>query len=127
MAGDGDFPVQVAEVAEAIGLREALFLVGRLCPPKRERGASVRGRQGCLYVPKRVTPRLLERVGCPDIARALVAAFPGETRWFPPCQGLVNRHRDAAIRRMVAGGARHRDVAWMFDICTRMVGAICRK
>lgn len=128
MGGNFDLPAPVAEVAAVIGRQNALLLVGKLCPPKRARGASVRGRAGWLYVPKQTTPRLLEIVECPEIARALVRAFPGELRWFPPCQALINRHRDAAVRRLLASGERVRIVALLFDITPRAVRKIepCR-
>jgi hypothetical protein len=67
---------------------------------------------------------LLEVVECPEVAKALVRAFPGEIRWFPPCEGLVKRFRDASVRQMLEDGVPAREVAWLFDLTTRAIRKI---
>jgi hypothetical protein len=123
--GNFDLPLSVAEVAAVIGRRNALILAGQQCPPKQARGASRRGRIGCLYVPKQLTPRFVELVGCSDVARALIEAFRGELRWFPPCQALATRHRNDAIRRMRAQGFRATTGAIAFDLTPRAIRQVC--
>lgn len=128
-----DLPATVREVAEVLGRRRALELAGMVCPPAdpEQRGDSTRGRQGCLYVPKslasqRGPSRLVDLLGADDADR-LIRAFGGEILWFGPCNGIVLRHRNNAIWRRLAEGARPVVVAAEFGVCERLVRNILRR
>jgi hypothetical protein len=135
VAGEGnnyDLPNTVREVAEVLGRRRALELVGMLVPATDVDSPSIgkRGISACLYVPKTLdgvhgTSKLVELLGRED-AQKLVDEFAGIALFLRPCNGLVRRGRDAAIRQMVAEGWSTHAVALAFDVCQRTVRNLTR-
>lgn len=123
-------PQIVRDVAEVIGRRQAFILAGAVCPPASPEGLGrVRGRSGCIYIPRRLKvgrhERLTEIVGANDAAK-LVRAFGGEILHFPSGEAYARHLRDRAIRRMVMDRWPVSAVAWMFDVCERTVQNLMR-
>lgn len=116
-----DLPGSVREIAEVIGRRNALRLIGRLpvCQAGVEGKTSSRV---ILYVPKRLTPghRLVGILGW-EMASRLVAAFGGEIMQPANCRAIFARHRDEAIVRMLDEGAGPSMVASIMGVSRRHV------
>lgn len=122
-----DLPASVREIAEVIGRRAALRLVGRLpaCRAGKEGKASSRV---MLYVPKRLKAehRLVAILGW-DVASKLVAAFGGEIMQPANCRSVFARHRDEAILRMLEEGARPSMIASIMGVSRRHVHGLQRE
>lgn len=116
-----DLPASVREIADVIGRRSALRLIGRLpaCLAGKEGKQSSRV---VLYVPKRLTQdhRLVRIIGW-DAASRLVSAFGGEIMQPANCRAVFARHRDEAIVRMLNEGARPGMVASIMGVSRRHV------
>lgn len=116
-----DLPPSVREIAEVIGRRAALRLVGQL--PEIVAGVPGRkSRRTLLYVPKTITPdhRLYQILG-PDNAEKLARRFGGEMMHPANCRSVHQRTRDEAVRRMVADGANVSTVSAIMRISPRQI------
>lgn len=116
-----DLPGSVREIAEVVGRRNALLLVGRLpaCQAGQEGKQSSRV---MLYVPKKLKEghRLVRILGW-EMASKLVAAFGGEVMQPANCRVIFARHRDKAIMHMLEEGARPGMVASIMGVSRRHV------
>ena len=121
-----DLPNSVREIAEVIGRRAALHLIGQL--PACYRDADKKSAKVMMYVPKRLGPdhRLVEILGFPT-AMKLVKAFGGEILHPANCRSIYARMRDELVIRMMDMGARPALLAELFGMTERNVNNIFRK
>lgn len=121
-------PGILAEVAEIIGVEQALYLAGQTpknSPPSR------RGKQATLCVPtiaRLGLDHFLVRVlGFADAER-LCRHFGGEILTLPSCASIYRPFRDQAIVRMVKDeGIPCKMVAKWFGVTDRLVRAIVQE
>lgn len=117
-------PKATQEIAEVIGRKRALYLVGAL---PRSYGAYTGSRVN-LYVPATLKPNhpLVRLLGWPD-AMKLVAHFGGEILYPSKCDEIIRAHRDASIRRLHADGVGSAQIAEWFGISDRQVRNIVKE
>ena len=115
-------PESVQEIADVIGVERALYLVGKL--PQ----AGGRPWRRVLYVPKAMPADhwLVGLLGWADAER-MRRHFGGAILQPSNCNHLARAHRDAAIRRMGAGGASAQVIASVFGISDRKVRNVLRE
>lgn len=119
-------PHSVQEIADVIGRREALFLIGKL--PRCFSG--VQGHKSTrviMYVPKTLKTNhpLVEILGYAN-AHKLVRAFGGEILQPGNCYDVYRRFRDQSILRMIADGEKASDVAQLMSVSERHVRNLLR-
>lgn len=120
-------PDSVQEIADAIGRREALLLVGQL--PRCYSGKpGHKSNRVILYVPKTLKPdhRLIQILGWVT-ANKLVKAFGGEILQPGNCREIYGRFRDTSIMRMISEGAKTSDVAELMGVSERHVRNLLRE
>ena len=123
-------PGVMQEIADVIGQREALFLIGQLptynvhCKSgaRWDDGKRVMLRRINLYVPKCLKPghRLVTILGEAK-AQMLVDAFGGENFVLPNCREVYVRFRDGEIQRMSDEGMRAGDIADIIGVSARTI------
>ncbi|MEA0931853.1 hypothetical protein, partial [Xanthomonas campestris] len=119
-------PASVQEVAEVIGLPDAMRLAGAFCPASGgPRRASHSGRAGRIYIPQRPNgdtfKRIADLVGR-DAAARLVDVLGGNQVAFPPCTAFTNRIRDESVRKAWRDGTLSAPwIGWLHDITERQV------
>ncbi|MEA9781784.1 Mor transcription activator family protein [Xanthomonas campestris] len=119
-------PAAVQEVAEVIGLTDAMRLAGAFCPASGgPRRASHSGRAGRMYIPQRPNgdtfKRIADLVGR-DAAARLVDVLGGNQIAFPPCTAFTNRIRDASVREAWRDGTLSTEwIGWLHQISDRQV------
>lgn len=117
----------MAEIAEVIGVREALELIGKLprCIPRSGTGQGVRV---MLYVPRtlRADHPLVRMIGWHP-AKKLVHAFGGEVLKPASCYELYKRFRDRSIVELAMAGMRHEDLAEVMGVGIRHIKNVMRE
>lgn len=116
-----NLPHSVREIAEVIGVQQALFLIGQL-----PRWCSAdKSRRIILYVPHRMRAddRLVRILGIHD-AMKLHAAFRGELLHVANCQGIYKTFRDKSIAQLSLSGMKNKDIAEVMGVSERHVRGI---
>lgn len=115
-----DLPRSVREIAEVIGKKLTMQLIGQL----RATESKKQGKRHVLmlYVPKRLPPdhELVQMIGFPA-AHKLSQVFGGEILYPANCRRIYASQRDALILRMLEDGARPALVAELFGMTERQV------
>ncbi|MFE8346318.1 MAG: hypothetical protein ABGU97_00600 [Xylella fastidiosa subsp. multiplex] len=112
-------PASVQELADVIGRKQALTLIGQLprTYPKGRRSGKV-----ILYVPKALSPhhRLVSILGWED-AQKLVDIFGGEILQPANCNYIARHARDCAVVELLRSGVPFDVIAKIFGISVRHV------
>lgn len=119
-------PRDVQEIAQVIGLRRALYLVGQLRRCLYKRGSRGTSWHVILYVPKSLTPQheLVRILGWDD-AQKLCNAFAGEILHPGTCGDIYRQFKHASIRRLFASGALTLEqLAQQFEMTVRQMRSI---
>lgn len=116
-----NLPHSVREIAEVIGVQQALLLIGSL-PRSYSRDKAARV---LLYVPHRMRAddRLVRILGIHD-AMKLHTAFRGELLPVANCQGIYKTFRDKSIVRLSLSGMKNKDIAEVMGVSDRHVRGI---
>lgn len=119
-------PDSVQEIADVIGRREALFLIGKL--PRCYSGSDGhKSTRVIMYVPKSLKANhpLVEILGWAS-ANKLVRAFGGEILQPGNCYDVYRRFRDQSILTMIADGEKTASVAELMGVSERHVRNLLR-
>lgn len=125
-------PYSVQEIADVIGVEQALFLIGQLprCYMKDARYPGAKSAHVILYVPTlaRMKPNHeLVRILGWDCAVKLATHFGGEILKPANCTGVYREFRDGNITRLVAEGVPVQMVAEWFGVSDRHVKNLTRE
>lgn len=119
MRSNFDLPEGARLLADAIGRRAALQLVGHTL---KWGATGHRGRVGCLYVPQKLKPNhpLIGTVGV-DAAVVLVREFGGEIIKLYPCHAVIMRWHRSEAARMRREGLEAASIAAILGVSIRKV------
>ncbi|AVS70979.1 hypothetical protein C8247_11425 [Paracidovorax avenae] len=117
-----DLPEGARLIADAIGRRAALYLVGRTL---RWDAKGHRGRVACIYIPKKLKPchALIGIVGV-DAAAVLVRELGGLVLKLYPCQAVVMRWHRAEATRLRRAGLGPTAVAAVLGVSARQAASL---
>lgn len=119
MRNNFDLPEGARLLADAIGRRAALYLVGRTV---KWGATGHRGRVAYLYIPQKLKPNhaLIGIIGS-DAAAVLVRELGGEILTMHPCHAVVMRWHRSEAARMRRAGLEPASIAAVLAVSVRTV------